>query len=536
MLGVSPNTLRSWERRFGFPEPRRTRRRPPPVRPGRDRGAARGLRGDAERVLGDRRRARARRRPGLARSSALRLHPLRRGRGRPDPRGEPRRPLGRAHRRGGPARRRRDARARRRPDGPEYGFAWRWATGWLAAAVRASHRRHARRRRRHLRLERPDATSTSLHAQALELALRRRGLRTLTLAAGDSTRRARPRPARRRAARVVLAGRQRRPRRARPPRLRARRDRRRGHGDLRLPRRAARDRREHGHAPRAQAARRASTRSLGRVRRARAVAGRADGLDGLEGLEGPTAPRAPARSPARALRVRRGDDDPPRCSFPATRWPTARSSRCCARRRTSGAGSLWTSSARASRRRGSSCSSILATAGGELELRACAPDADLEGQRDRGRRHAGGARAGSRRSGSGTTAAPRRVALTPAGQGARRAPLPRAHRARRARVRRARRGREAVARGESAASSPRRARPMRPAAAPGRAITIGLAERAGQDGMTAGQRCWSITAMCASFFAAPVSDAVATRPASPGTTGASGLQGARRRSSLRSMA
>ena len=24
MLGVSPNTLRSWERRFGFPEPRRT--------------------------------------------------------------------------------------------------------------------------------------------------------------------------------------------------------------------------------------------------------------------------------------------------------------------------------------------------------------------------------------------------------------------------------------------------------------------------------------------------------------------------------
>jgi len=24
MLGVSPNTLRSWERRFGFPEPKRT--------------------------------------------------------------------------------------------------------------------------------------------------------------------------------------------------------------------------------------------------------------------------------------------------------------------------------------------------------------------------------------------------------------------------------------------------------------------------------------------------------------------------------
>src|ERR1700709_1304604 len=30
MLGVSPNTLRSWERRFGFPEPKRTAGRHPP--------------------------------------------------------------------------------------------------------------------------------------------------------------------------------------------------------------------------------------------------------------------------------------------------------------------------------------------------------------------------------------------------------------------------------------------------------------------------------------------------------------------------
>jgi MerR family transcriptional regulator, light-induced transcriptional regulator len=64
--------------------------------------------------------------------------------------------------------------------GPEYGFAWRWATGWLAAAMRVA----------------PPATRDdgvlvfdasapcdmdALHAQALELCLRRRGLRTLTL-------------------------------------------------------------------------------------------------------------------------------------------------------------------------------------------------------------------------------------------------------------------------------------------------------------------------------------------------------------------
>jgi hypothetical protein len=62
----------------------------------------------------------------------------------------------------------------------ELGFAWRWATGWLAAQTRLA----------------PPATCSegvvvfeatglcdpdSLHAQALELALRRRGLRTLVL-------------------------------------------------------------------------------------------------------------------------------------------------------------------------------------------------------------------------------------------------------------------------------------------------------------------------------------------------------------------
>jgi MerR family transcriptional regulator, light-induced transcriptional regulator len=68
------------------------------------------------------------------------------------------------------------------PPTPEYGFAWRYATGWMAATQRlappasrpegilvfdASHA--------------PDAEA--LQAQALELILRRGGLRTLTLTA-----------------------------------------------------------------------------------------------------------------------------------------------------------------------------------------------------------------------------------------------------------------------------------------------------------------------------------------------------------------
>ena len=72
MLGVSPNTLRSWERRFGFPEPRRTAGGHRQFDLGRDRGAARGLRGDAQRLLRDRRRPRARRRPGVRRRACVR--------------------------------------------------------------------------------------------------------------------------------------------------------------------------------------------------------------------------------------------------------------------------------------------------------------------------------------------------------------------------------------------------------------------------------------------------------------------------------
>jgi DNA-binding transcriptional MerR regulator len=176
MLGVSPNTLRSWERRFGFPEPQRTagghrqfdlseiealrsafeethnissavalarERGAGPATPSRLRSAfARYDEVEADRVLEE----------SLAVRSVERTveEVLLRGVEALD------------------------------PAGPEYGFAWRWATGWLAAAMRVAP--PATRADGVLVF---DATAPcdldALHAQALELCLRRRGLRTLTL-------------------------------------------------------------------------------------------------------------------------------------------------------------------------------------------------------------------------------------------------------------------------------------------------------------------------------------------------------------------
>jgi MerR family transcriptional regulator, light-induced transcriptional regulator len=180
MLGVSPNTLRSWERRFGFPEPRRTpgghrqfelneiealraafeethnissaiavardRGTGPPT-PSRLRSAfTRFDEAEADRVVEESLAVRSVERtieevllPGVLAADA-------------------------------------DEQA----TSPEYGFAWRWATGWLAAAKRVAPPP-----------TRPegvvvfDATAPcdfdALHAQSLELCLRRFGLRTLTL-------------------------------------------------------------------------------------------------------------------------------------------------------------------------------------------------------------------------------------------------------------------------------------------------------------------------------------------------------------------
>jgi MerR family transcriptional regulator, light-induced transcriptional regulator len=178
MLGVSPNTLRSWERRFGFPEPRRTPgghrqfevgeiealrsafeethnissaialardRGAGPATPSRLRGAfARFDEAEADRVLEESLAVRS-----VERTIEEVLLP---GVLAADP----------------------DEQA------PEYGFAWRWATGWLAAAKRV-----APPPTRAEGVVLFDATAAcdfdALHAQALELCLRRGGLRTLTL-------------------------------------------------------------------------------------------------------------------------------------------------------------------------------------------------------------------------------------------------------------------------------------------------------------------------------------------------------------------
>ncbi len=180
MLGVSPNTLRSWERRFGFPEPRRTagghrqfdlteiealrsafeethnissavalarERGTGPATPSRLRSAfARYDEHDADRVLEESLAVRS-----VARTVEEVLLP---GVEALDPDGD--------------------------AANPDYGFAWRWATGWLAAAMRVAP--PATREDGVLVF---DASAPcdmdALYAQALELCLRRRGLRTLSL-------------------------------------------------------------------------------------------------------------------------------------------------------------------------------------------------------------------------------------------------------------------------------------------------------------------------------------------------------------------
>ena len=118
---------------------------------------------------------------------------------------------------------------------PEYGFAWRWATGWLAAAQRAAP--PATRPEAVVVFDASAACAVdALHAQALELVLRRRGLRTLTLSVGlDASRLARALTARD-AARHRAHGPRRAARRPRAPGLRRAPRRRRLRRGLRLPR------------------------------------------------------------------------------------------------------------------------------------------------------------------------------------------------------------------------------------------------------------------------------------------------------------
>lgn len=186
MLGVSPNTLRSWERRFGFPEPRRTagghrqfelgelealrsafeetrnvssaiaiarERGAGPATPARLKSAfARFDDDEADRIVEESLTVRS-----LERTVEEVMLPSVAALDEQD----------------------HDADS---GETVEYGFAWRWAAGWLAAQQRVAPPASRRDSVLVFDASRP-VDVDALHAQALELFLRRAGLRTLTLTA-----------------------------------------------------------------------------------------------------------------------------------------------------------------------------------------------------------------------------------------------------------------------------------------------------------------------------------------------------------------
>ncbi len=186
MLGVSPNTLRSWERRFSYPSPRRsegghrqfelteiealrsaftqTNNISSAISIARERGtgvgSTDGLRGAlmafdherADRLLEESLAVRS-----VERTVACTLLPA----------------VAALSTREG----------ERQGMSPEYGFAWRYATGWLAAAQRVAPA--PTREQGVLVFDASQAVSVdALHIQALELFLRRSGIRVLTLPVG----------------------------------------------------------------------------------------------------------------------------------------------------------------------------------------------------------------------------------------------------------------------------------------------------------------------------------------------------------------
>jgi hypothetical protein len=183
MLGVSANTLRSWERRFGFPEPRRTAGGHRQF----DLAEIEALRAAFEETQNISSAISVARERGTGPASPARL---RSAFCRFDEDGANRlieesltvRSVERTVEEvllpsveslvADPG----------APPTPEYGFAWRYATGWLAATQRTAP--PASRSEGVLVFDasrQPEVEA--LHAQALELVLRRGGLRTLTLTA-----------------------------------------------------------------------------------------------------------------------------------------------------------------------------------------------------------------------------------------------------------------------------------------------------------------------------------------------------------------
>jgi hypothetical protein len=183
MLGVSPNTLRSWERRFGFPEPKRTAGGHRQF----DLAEIEALRAAFEETQNISSAVSVARERGTGPASPARLQSAF---GRFDEDGANRlieesltvRSVERTIEEVLLPSVEALAPAHNTPPTPEYGFAWRYATGWLAATQRLAP--PAARPEGILVFDASRAPEAeALQAQALELVLRRSGLRTLTLTA-----------------------------------------------------------------------------------------------------------------------------------------------------------------------------------------------------------------------------------------------------------------------------------------------------------------------------------------------------------------
>jgi DNA-binding transcriptional MerR regulator len=182
ILGVSPNTLRSWERRFGYPKPRRTQGGHRQY----DLAEVQALReafAETHNVSSAISLARER---GEGPSTAVRLRDAlsRFDEGKADRLMEESLAVRSVERTVEelllPAVASLDGDD---PPGPDYQFAWRYSTGWLAAALRVAP--PAQRAEGVLVFDAAGPFEVDgLHVQALELALRRAGLRTLVLPVG----------------------------------------------------------------------------------------------------------------------------------------------------------------------------------------------------------------------------------------------------------------------------------------------------------------------------------------------------------------
>jgi hypothetical protein len=183
MLGVSPNTLRSWERRFGFPEPKRTAGGHRQF----DLGEIEALRAAFEETQNISSAVSVARERGAGPASPARLQSAF---GRYDEDGANRlmeesltvRSVERTIEEVLLPSVEAMAAVHNAPQSPEYGFAWRFATCWLAATQRISPPASRGEGVLVFDASRPPEAE-ALQAQALELVLRRAGLRTLTLTA-----------------------------------------------------------------------------------------------------------------------------------------------------------------------------------------------------------------------------------------------------------------------------------------------------------------------------------------------------------------